>query len=460
MKKLHCLLPLLAAALLFAGCTSHPASAGPQSDVSAATGETASAEPSPSAPPVLRELTTCANGYYYLWSTIDETGQVFLTTVDLNDGQQRVLCSKPGCSHSDESCWAYTLPDRTGRPSAWEVYTDGNLLYFIYLTDYQHFGMDGAQPESAICITDLTGPTRPLPEMAAQSPNYCGNFLQDGAYLDGHWFTDGETLWALITSNPHNEANEQTFATTLYHFVPAPEGAAAPYTAEVVWRQIRDGFANYAGLLDGQIVLQLEYPGPDTGSLADNYKLSTSELRVLSCDGTLGEPLLTFLNGDWLGASLLDGQRYAVPANSTDLIVTDLRTGDAHTLCTLPIQEDAFSVTFQFVYEGRLVVDVSQNAGDTRYVIDTATGALTTLPTTWAKDGVVPRVPVFCQIAQDRCLMLVGTQDRMLTTMGQDGGTSTFYSPLSVYAVADLGDYLNGDQNWQICSLLDPDTVL
>lgn len=457
MKKTPCLLPLLAAALFAVGCA-QPASTVPQSSVPASTSETAS-EP-PSAPPRLQELTASANGYYYLQSIIDETGRIFLTTVDLNDGQQRVLCNKPGCSHSDENCWAYVFPDSITRSSAWEAYTDGTLLYFVYLTDYQHFGMDGAQPESAIFISDLTGPTRPLAEMAAQSPNYCANFLQDGAYLDGHWFTDGETLWALITSNPHNAANEQTFAATLYHFVPAPEGAATPYTAEVVWRQVRDGSTTYAGLLDGQIVLQLEYPGPDTGSLADNYKLSTSELRVLSCDGALGEPLLTFLNGDWQGGTLLNGQRYAVPANSTDLTVTDLRTGDSRTLCTLPIQADALSVTPQLIYEGRLVVDVSQDTGDTRYVIDTTTGAMTTLPATWAKDGAIPRVPVFRQIAQNRCLMLVGTQDRMLTTMGQDGGTYTFNSPLSVYAVADLGDYLDGDQNWQICSLLDPDAVL
>lgn len=463
MKKAFCLLPLLAAILLAVGCADRPAVASDETaGPAAATPESAreNAASSPETQPVLQELTASAGGYFYVSSPIGENGPVYLTTVDLNDGQQRVLCGKPGCTHSDESCWAYLYSGTEARPWSLEVYTDGHLLYFVYLTDYQHAGLEGAQPESAVYVADLTGTSCPLWEMAGQGPNYCGAFLQDNACTEDYWFTDGDTLWALILSNPLDDAGAQTFAATLYHFAPAPQGDAAPYAAEVVWRQVREGNIGYQGLLDGQILLDLQYPGPDTGSLADNYKNSQSELRLLSCQGTLGEPLARFTNGSLQMHQLVDGQWYTMAAESTELQVTDLLSGQTRTLCTLPIQEGAFSVTPQLAWNGKLVVDVSGDAGDTRYVVDTATGAMTTLPATWAKDGVVSRVPVFCQVAQGRCLLQVGTQDRMLTTMGQDGGTQTFYSPLPVYAVMDLDAYLAGSQDWQVCSLLAPDILL
>ena len=447
---------LLAAALLLAGCTAAPAEP-------VQTAETAEATPAPAAEetaaaPTLRELTTVADGRCYLQSRIDDTAQIYLTTLDLTDGQQRVACTKPGCTHSDESCWGRMLGNGVAQPKTMEVYTDGTRLYWVLLTEYSHFSIGGVEPESAVFVTDLTGASCPPAQMLAGTPNYGGDFLQDNSYMDSRWFTDGETLWAFISSNPPDETTgEQTFAATLIHFEPAPEGSAAPYTPRVVWRQVRDGFTDYAGLLDGQLVVAVQYPGSDTGSLADNYKNSTTELRVLGCDGTLGEPLARFVNGEYKTQALVDGQWYTMAADSTDLQVTDLHTGESRTLCNLPEAAETFSVTPQFVYGGRLVVDMSRDVGDLRYVIDTETGAATTLPATWAKDGVAPRVPVIRQVAGDRCLLMVGDQDRMLTTMGQDGGTYSFNSPVPIWAVTDFGAYLDGDQNWTVCTVLDPD---
>ena len=68
-----------------------------------------------------------------------------------------------------------------------------------------------------------------------------------------------------------------------------------------------------------------------------------------------------------------------------------------------------------------------------------------------------PRAPLIRQVAGDRCLMMVGDQYRMLTTMGQDGGTYSFNSPVPIWAVTDFGAYLDGDQDWTVCTVLDPD---
>lgn len=454
MKRSVCL--WLAALLCLTGCRAAPAVSAP------ATAETAEAAPAAEpARPVLRELTRCAEGQYYVMTAIDESGQVFLTTVDLYDGQQRVCCTRPGCTHQDESCPAWVRGSTVAQPAWTDVYTDGERLYWVNRTDYAHYGIEDIQPASSIFVSGLEGSDQPPAAWLEGTPNYCGNFLQDNSCMDIRWFTDGQTLWAFITSNPPDETTgEQTFAATLCHIEPAPAGSEVPCTARVVWRQAGSGNIDCLGLLDGQLVVQVQYPGPDTGSLADNYRNSTSELRVLGCDGTLGEPLLTFRNGDQKMQFMQDGQWYTMSADSADLQVTDLRTGAARTLCTLPIAPETTGITPRLVRDGQLVVDVMEDTGETRYLIDTTTGAMTTLPDTWLKDGAVPRVPVLFQTAEDRCLMIVGTRDRMLTTMGQDGGTYTYNSPVFVWAVADLDAYLKGDQNWRICTLLVPDGVL
>ena len=40
----------------------------------------------------------------YSAMNIDDAGQYYATTIDFSTGEQRILCKKLGCSHTDESC--------------------------------------------------------------------------------------------------------------------------------------------------------------------------------------------------------------------------------------------------------------------------------------------------------------------------------------------------------------------
>jgi hypothetical protein len=50
----------------------------------------------------------------YSAMNIDDAGQYFATTIDFSTGEQRILCKKLGCSHTDESCPAYMTAIRNG----------------------------------------------------------------------------------------------------------------------------------------------------------------------------------------------------------------------------------------------------------------------------------------------------------------------------------------------------------
>ena len=136
---------LALAALLLAGCTAAPANPVQTEETAAATPAPAAEEAEETAAaPVLRELTPCTLDRYYKASAIDDSGQIFLTTIDLNDGRQRVACTKPGCAHTGPDCWAWLQDSTVGRPNKLELYTDGEQLYWVNLTDYGHYDMGTA----------------------------------------------------------------------------------------------------------------------------------------------------------------------------------------------------------------------------------------------------------------------------------------------------------------------------
>ena len=447
----------LLAALLLAGCAAAPANP-------VQTEETAEATPAPAAEeaektaaaPTLRELTNAADGRCYLQSRIDDTAQIYLTTLDLTGGQQRVLCAKPGCTHSGPDCWAWLRADNSAQARQLRILTDGARLYWIWETTGE--GTTGTQPYSAVFTSGTEGAPAPLWEWMNGTPDYCGVYQQDYACTDSHWFTDGENLWVFQRCEPKDETGQPCFPASLCRLVPNEDPEGPPYRAECVWRQDIGAYGQYLGLVEGKILFSRSLRADGTPARRDgDYENTCRELRLLSADGSCSQALQTDTYGATRAAALLDGLWYTVPAGSDQLQVTDLGTGQTRTVCTLPLEGDGEGIDLGPVYEGRLAVAITRENREDGYVVQLDDGTLTARMATWAKNGVTPRLPRLYARAGDRCLLMVGTRDRMLTAMGPDGSTDTFDSPVFLWAVTDLDSWLDGDQNWQLCTILNPD---
>ena len=125
MKKLLCIL----SALLLCACTA-AAPAG-----SSAAGADPTAEPAPVRE--MHRLSTSSGGspgqggYYRVYQP-DDADYALASVIDSATGQERVLCSRSGCAHNEETCPAFF--GRTTEDSPYisgNLYADGDKLYWL-----------------------------------------------------------------------------------------------------------------------------------------------------------------------------------------------------------------------------------------------------------------------------------------------------------------------------------------
>ena len=221
-------------ALALTACTAAPQDmpAGTTTETAAAPAQTA--EPTTETPAVQDTLTPiyttwgAAVGQDAVYSAmnIDDAGQYFATTIDFSTGEQRILCKKLGCSHTDESCPAYMTAIRNGCVPKAMLLPVGDRLY--WLVDGRYNESDGAYLD----VSNLDGSDR---HRVAE-----GDALPDltNAYV---WYTDGTALYTFVRS--YDE----------YSAFRLDEGGAACFFT----RSIPDGEDYFAlGCWQDKIVLQ------------------------------------------------------------------------------------------------------------------------------------------------------------------------------------------------------------
>lgn len=65
----------------------------------------------------------------YSAMNIDDAGQYYATSIDFATGEQRILCTKSGCTHSDGNCPAYMTSIQDGRVPVSALLPTDDRLY-------------------------------------------------------------------------------------------------------------------------------------------------------------------------------------------------------------------------------------------------------------------------------------------------------------------------------------------
>ena len=408
-------------ALALTACTAAPQNMPAGTTTETATPPAQTAEPTTETPAVQDTLTPLYTTWgaavgrdaVYSAMNIDDAGQYYATTIDFSTGEQRILCKKLGCSHTDESCPAYMTAIRNGCVPEAMLLPMGDRLY--WLVDGRYNESDGAYLD----VSNLDGSDR---RRVAE-----GDALPDltNAYV---WYTDGTALYTFVRS--YGE----------FTVLRLDEGGAAC----IFTRSIPDGEDYFAlGCWQDKIVLQhsggyQQQPLNPAGEAATD-----EELRTWS--GDAGNVQL-----------IRNGAAYVL--NESGLVTKfDLTAGTAQTR-QLDLQGTLvlYGVVEGARPDGWIPVMVRD---DSEGLLNPETGVYTPLPTTWLKDQSIERSPFI--VAASDTMLLVKYGEIYYTTngIGTDGAPYSFTTCRGEYGIISVKDYLAGSQDWVQVTLQGRDLV-
>ena len=441
MKKLLCIL----SALLLCACT---AAAPAGSDAAEAL---STAEPAPARE--MHRLSTLSGGspgqggYYHIYQP-DDADYALAAVIDPATGQDRVLCSRSGCAHNEESCPAFFV--RTTEDSPYissNLYADGDKLYWLRTPMGNQISNTN---DAFLDVSDLDGSNRRRIVAGGVIPLY----LSIGCY------GNGESLFCSYRCGSY-------FA--VYRF--NENGVKAIYERQSTQQVLTD----IIGVWQDKLLLSWreDYVTPDyppEGSSEELWsawdeacraamKQAPLHLAMLDADGNFTDTGLILpaescevypVQGDSLYALEHSGCRWRY----------DLAANTVEELEPMPAIEGDYWVYGQPY--GAWVTGSYFTPGQddyTEYWLNLADGSYLEPQPTWLKDESVPRIPYTVAALGDTLLMEIGCQYYDTTTTGQDGQPYTFTTSRYTYGLIPAKDFLAGSQNWTPVTLLGNDLI-
>lgn len=356
-------------------------------------------------------------------------GAVYLgTAISMEDGVQRVLCSKDGCGHTGPDCGAYlcTVDDALDPMAA--LLCDGDTLYWVV----------GQGPEARIDESALDGSGRTLlySGATATGPSFTGSSIcQTGAYL-----SDGETLyWFGSETGLYRLDREDSSARQLY---------AAPELPG-----LSNGRRRYcAGIWNGKLLLasaQRE-DGSCEFSAVDSNGSAQEQLYTLPA----ALPSFYWAQGDTL---------YRTGGTDPTLYAVDLAGGGERAVCTgLPATDPVIGYRMIGVYDGNVILDCGVhddsdpwNWQNTRLAVNGESGEITLLPyIVLGGDEAEAMFPNLLGYSGGTLLLYNGSEVQVRPVVQGDGSVQRQPDTVSRYALLPLQNYLQNDILTQSCTTL------
>lgn len=439
--------------LALTACTAAPQDvpASIAAETEAATAPAATAEPAaetPATPGILTPVytawgTAVDRDAVYSAMNIDDAGQYYATTIDFATGEQSILCTKPGCAHTDASCPAYMTAIRDGCVPGSMLLPVGERLY--WLVDGRYNGSDGAYVD----VSNLDGSDRRRVAEGDDLPE-----LPDADV----WYTDGTALYAFLRGG--NEISALRVDES---------GAAQIFTRNV--SDSEDYFA--VGCWQDKIVLQhsggyVQQPLSPAGDAATDEELrawlaadeqaqneQTKNICLLDTAGNLTDTAMTWNGADGSIQLVHNGAAYALSESG---LVTkfDLAAGTAATRQLDLPGTLLYQTVGTATVDGWIPVTVRD---ESEGLLNPETGIYTPLPTTWLKDQAVERSPFIVAASETMLLVQYGQIYYTKNDIGTDGTPYSFTTCRGEYGIISAADYLAGSQDWVQVTLQGRDLV-
>ncbi|MEG1275580.1 MAG: hypothetical protein RSD27_07805 [Ruthenibacterium sp.] len=447
----RCIGTLLSAACL-AACGAAPAatSAAPQSGSVAAV----QSAPAAGAYQMLRGPwgNTC-DSPLYLTEVINRDTMSYNTCIDLRTAQQRYLCSKQGCTHSDSSCEACRAA-YSGTPQ--------NFCNASILTQDSIYWADGSQDFPAhLYKSGLDGADKTLlfslGDEVTEVLNADGSVTRFMKYQwDGTAFaTDGAYYYqAVRVCTASANGGALSFTSQLWKIDPATD------THEVLYETAPDtGMLGQTLLLgctnDALILDELTEPA-DTGSLSANVKAAQHSVFLLARDGTK-TPVLQYKAGDYAGSLVFYNTLYAVSPDTTTLQAIDLVTGEVKTITqALPASE---FVSIGQPYDGTAYVSTFSNADadgpeeSVLYSVSLTTGEIVPIQLLYYHNGHTV-APTILAATESDYLVVMEEKPIQYASTGSDGAPMVIDSSYALYALLSKEDYRASNPNYREIAML------
>lgn len=334
---------------------------------------------------------------FYLPQVVGDA--VLGTVVDFATGEQRVLCSEPGCTHDSPDCgaWLRSAGDLgTQAADSCALLRDGDVLLWLVFDDPLSEGESYAD----LSAPDGSGRSRladDLPVLCPAWSNWPNGF-----------FSDGES-WYFLTSQDGSDA----FLSRL-----------DPDTGALTVTQLPDGRLGTMIGTDGSSVLFWQQRSDGSRHL---LALDPAAARVEERD--------SWLDGrDVLGAAASDGTLCGVVRQGENLLLqAGPAEGEPETVTGLPASPggtQAVAASLAGPFENTLMVDLYfPNADDgastpaLRCGVELDTGSCRTLEATW-QTGAEPEPPLLLAAGEDT-LWLAMTHSPAESVTVDPAGTPT-----------------------------------
>ncbi len=372
-------------------------------------------------------------GYYHV--DTNKNGFTLLRFVDYASAKDVVVCNRPECKHKDESCTAY-IPFGSSGVNPIPV---GDKLILLYGGNPFNFDVVGNVGAARIEVMEQNGANRTIPYVFDGTTS-----ISTGLGIDKRSFAKDEQNLYFIAEQILNSSNGVEVKPFLCAYNISSQ--------QVFMLKELDSNPRIIGAFADNIVLEyasgIEIVGTDASSIQ-------AEIEVFSLSSLQGSQVATH---PYIEHVRCEGNMCYRITQTGDLAAIDLSTGEEKVIAAGIVSPET-EFLIEGLQDGKLFLtfttmrtEANEKGEEIIFVdkvlhgVDLQSGTIAELSVPYYEGGN-GRVPkkILASAGQDY-LCLDSKEEISITSLDDEGKTTTVSSYKTLYALQNKEDYLNGGQ--------------